>query len=407
MNNNRKNSKNQKAERPKLQLLQRSSSAKSSVDRRNVSESMSPPISPIASDNISVNALGSEAWPQEKVDRDLTSSLNEYLAISNIDELILNLRELQAKSGVKDVGVAFTKRLFNLFLDKKDTDRQNFTQLMLTLLADKSKEKDAICTIKNFLQALKEFAVELPDLKFDAPKCDEWLSSLFGMMIAEGLVDTVNIKMALKPVLDDPYSGQMVGTFAYGITKTIADNYDGDATTLMESKGLRILYRRGLSWAFKMHKMGAAERFLENSKPLLKALAPGLWLSTEFFNQKVILKQDVPSLSAWLEQSLQSLQSGGDMDDELQDLSYGFTAAIMANMPRKVEDLSELLKYVDILKSIVNSDVDASTNGCTDAITDASGVNNWKPVDEDVIFDKLVEVGVLLKKSVDFIKEFR
>merc|ERR1712146_659360 len=105
---------------------------------------------------------------------------------------------------------------------------------MLLLLGSKADSVKGLFSKEDFLAGLTSFAVELPDLKYDAPKCDEWLSTLFGMIISEGLVDTVNIKLALKPVLDDPYSGQNVGAFAYGITKTIADNYDGNATTLME-----------------------------------------------------------------------------------------------------------------------------------------------------------------------------
>lgn len=409
--NNNRNNKNQKNERPpKLKLLQRSSSVASSVDSNSVDSSpISPPISPVGNkNNVSVKSISSKAWPQEKIDRDLNSSLNEYLAISNVDELILNLKELQEKSGAKNIGIAFTKRLFNLFLDKKDVDRQNFTQLVLTLLTDKAKESGAICTTKDFLDALSEFAVELPDLKFDAPKCDEWLSKLFGVLIAEGLVDGASIKKALKPVLDDPYSGQMVGTFAYFIMKTVADNSEGDISKFLDGKGLRMMYRLGISWAFKMYKMGAAERFLENSKQLLQKTAPALWLSMNFFHRKVILKEDPATLKAWTQTSLESDSFEAERrDDEQQDLSYGFTAAVVAGMPRQIGDLNEMVKYIDVLKSVISSDESASVNGCTEAIQRGSAVNNWKPNEEDTILDKLVETGVLPKTSVDFLKEWR
>ena len=278
---------------------------------------------------------------------------------------------------------------------------------MLLLLGSKADSVKGLFSKEDFLAGLTSFAAELPDLKYDAPKCDEWLSSLFGVLIAKGLIDGASVKKALKPVLDDPFNGQMVGAFAYHITKCISDNVESDATKFLDGKGLRILYRRGLSWAFKMYKMSAAERFLDNSKVLLKDLAPALWLSIEFFEHKVKKKEDVGSLKSWLEQNLQHLKSGGDMDDELQDLSYGFTAVIVSNLGRKVDDLSELINYVDILKMIVTSEESASVNGCTDAIQAFSGANNWKAKDEDVVLDKLVEVGVLPKTSVDFLKQWR
>ena len=59
-----------------------------------------------------------------------------------------------------------------------------------------------------------------------------------------------------EAMLDDPYGSQMVGTFAYFIMKTVADNSEGDISKFLDGKGLRMMYRLGISWAFKMYKMG-------------------------------------------------------------------------------------------------------------------------------------------------------
>ena len=90
------------------------------------------------------------------------------------------------------------------------------------------------------------------------------------------------------------------------------------------------MYRLGLSWAFKMYKMGAAERFLENSKQLLQN-STSFMAQYEFLSRKVILKEDPATLKAWTQTSLESDSFEAERrDDEQQDLSYGFTAAVVA-----------------------------------------------------------------------------
>ena len=59
---------------------------------------------------------------KEKVDRDIDSSLAEYLAITQVDELALNLKDLKKNPGRQSCLVHYA--IFNQFLDKKDADRQ-------------------------------------------------------------------------------------------------------------------------------------------------------------------------------------------------------------------------------------------------------------------------------------------
>merc|ERR1711871_66433 len=161
----------QKRERPKLKLLRRSSSV-GSVDSNSVPK-VSPPVSPVEGNSLNVKVIASSEWPKEKIDRDLDSSLSEYLAITQVDELALNLKDLKEKSGASNIGASFTMRLFNLFLDKKDADRQSFTQLMVLLLGSKADSVKGLFSKEDFPAGLTSFAAELPDLKYDAPKCDE------------------------------------------------------------------------------------------------------------------------------------------------------------------------------------------------------------------------------------------
>ena len=56
-------------------------------------------MSPVEGNSLNVKSIAPNQWPKEKVDRDIDSSLAEYLAITQVDELALNLKDLKEKSG--------------------------------------------------------------------------------------------------------------------------------------------------------------------------------------------------------------------------------------------------------------------------------------------------------------------
>ena len=109
-----------------------------------------------------------EAWSQDRVEKDLDSTLIEYLSILDLKELKINVLETKKKSGLSNISELLVARVFSLYLAKKDKERESFTKLFSALL--KSKDETPVLTKKSFLAGVKTLAAELADLKFDAPK---------------------------------------------------------------------------------------------------------------------------------------------------------------------------------------------------------------------------------------------
>jgi hypothetical protein len=359
-----------KTERPQLKLQKRTKTPETSKKESTVSAKVA-------------------TWPQDKIDRDLKATLTEYMSENNLDELQLAVSDTSKKSGVKKLGVALTACIFQMMIDCKTAQRPALNTLCQQLL--KANSSVSVLSAAEFLEGLSVFAVELPDLKYDAPKCDEWVAAIVGPLISDGLIQGKAVKKCLKPVLDDPFNGQIIAQLALAMMANITANID---------EGIHKLVRQGLAWIFSnAKKSSTAERMVSNMQGLLSQLLPGIALSVEFY-KKLFAKEDPSAVSAWLTEAFKNVNISDNVS--LGDLAFGVTAAVFADAAA-AEVPAE---WNDVLKMTISNE-DVCQNGCTDAIDAIGPFMRWKPADKLGLINALAYRGVLKSSAVEYWKEWQ
>ena len=360
------NSRDAPKERPKLNLK------KKSVSNTPTQEARKAPVT-------------AAQWPQEKVDRDIKATLKEYLSIQKFEELKLNVLETKQNSGSSKINASLVACIFSLFLDMKDKDRESLTKLISTLL--KPADGNPLVAQKEFLASVNTLAAELPDLKFDAPKCDEWFGALFGTLIAEKSVTGLKVMSSLKPVFADVFNGQLIARLSLTIIATVK-SLGGD----LSDEGIHKMFRSGLVWLLRMARMSAAERMLGEAPGVFSGAMPGFEIALNFSKQKATVT-DTAELCDWLRGATSGLNKKS-LDQG--DVAFGVTAAVLAGSESKTEISADA---IEILKTVVDAQGDTSNEGCCDAVHNIGLCNSLKNEDIVKMLEALVKAGVL-KQSV-------